>query len=169
MVYTNPWVTVEAHEIVHPNGAAGEHVCVRVGAPSAVVVLDGSDVLLERQARFAVDREMLEIVKGGAAAGESALDCAMRETREEIGVVAARWAMLGELFEVPSIIGGPLTIYLARDCTFVPPAPERVESIALVRMPFAEALEQARGGGIDDAVSVAALLRAEAFLIRETR
>jgi 8-oxo-dGTP pyrophosphatase MutT (NUDIX family) len=68
---------------------------VQVGAACAVVVLDGDDVLLERQPRFAVDAEMLEIVKGGGAAGESALDCARRETREEIGVEAGRWDPLG--------------------------------------------------------------------------
>jgi ADP-ribose pyrophosphatase len=167
VVYANPWVTVEAHEIVHPNGSAGEHVYVRVGAACAVVVLDGDDVLLERQVRFAVDAEVVEIVKGGAAAGESALDCARRETREEIGVEASRWDSLGVLFEVPSIIGAALTVYLARNCTFVPACPEGVESIERFRMPFAQAVEQARSGGIDDAISAAALLRAEAFLSRE--
>jgi 8-oxo-dGTP pyrophosphatase MutT (NUDIX family) len=166
-VYANPWVTVEAHAIVHPNGEPGEHVFVRVGVACGVVVLDGADVLLERQPRFAIDREILEIVKGGGPAREAPLDCAKRETREELGVVAERWDPLGELFEVPSIIGGAVRLFLARDCTFVTSEPEAVESIQRVRMPFAEAAEQARAGGIDDAVSAAALLRAEAFVSRE--
>ncbi len=140
---------------------------MRVGAACAVVVLDGDDVLLERHARFADDAEVVEILKGGAAPGESALDCARRETREEIGVEAARWDPLGVLFEVPSIIGTALTVFLARDCTFFDAQPEAVESIELLRMPFHAAVEQARSGGIDDAISAAALLRAEAFLSRE--
>jgi ADP-ribose diphosphatase len=129
--------------------------------------MDGDDVLLERQPRFAADRVMLEIVKGAGEPGESPLACAQREAREEIGVLAGRWDSLGALYEVPSIISGPVACFLARSCTFVAAAPERVESIALVRIPFVEAVEQARSGGIEDAVSAAALLRAEAFLLRE--
>ena len=160
-------MTVEAHAIVHPNGEPGEHVVVRVDVACAVVVLDGEDVLLERQPRFAADRVMLEVVKGAGAPGETALGCARRETREEIGVVAERWDALGAVYEVPSIITGPVDCFLARRCTFAAPAPERVESIEPVRLPFVEAVEQARAGGIEDAVSAVALLRAEAFLRRE--
>lgn len=160
-------MTIEAHAIVHPNGEPGEHVVVRVDVACGVVVLDGEDVLLERQPRFAADQVMLEIVKGAGLPGETPLACAQRETREEIGVVAERWDELGAVYEVPSIISGPVVSFLARGCAFVAPAPERVESIVPVRVPFVEAVEQARTGGIADAVSAVALLRAEAFLRRE--
>jgi ADP-ribose pyrophosphatase len=160
VLYENPWLRLEAHEIVHPNGRAGEHALVIPQRASGVVVVDGDDVLLTRQARFAIDRTVLEIVKGGARPGESALAAAQRETREELGIVAARWDALGIAYEVPSIVETPVHLFLAREVSRVPTDWEEVETIALHRMPFAEALRTAAAGGIDDAVTGLALLRA---------
>ena len=69
VVYENPWLRFEAHDIVHPNGTEGVHGVVVTPRASAVVLVDGDDVLLVRQARFAVDRVVLEVVKGGASRG----------------------------------------------------------------------------------------------------
>ena len=95
VVYENPWLRFEAHEIVHPNGAPGEHGVIVTPPASAVVLLDGDDILLVRQPRFATDRLALEVIKGGRHPGEDALGCAQRESREEAGVTAAYW--FGEL------------------------------------------------------------------------
>jgi 8-oxo-dGTP pyrophosphatase MutT (NUDIX family) len=157
-------VRFEAHDIVHPNGRPGEHAVVVVPASSAVVVLDGDVVVLTRQARYAIDRVVLEIVKGGAAAGESAQAAAARELREELGLVAARWDDLGIVYEIPSIVETPVHLFLARDLHAVAPEPEEVETIAAVRMPFTEALLAAARGEIADAVTATALLRAAQHL-----
>jgi 8-oxo-dGTP pyrophosphatase MutT (NUDIX family) len=159
-VYENPWLRFEAHEMVHPNGHPGEYGVVVTPVASAVVVLDGDEVVLTRQSRYAVDRVVLEVVKGGAAAGELPLACAQREVREEIGLVAARWDALGVAFEIPSIVQEPVWLFLARDLSRVPVALEDVETIEAVRMPFARALEGVSGGEIDDAVTAMALVRA---------
>jgi 8-oxo-dGTP pyrophosphatase MutT (NUDIX family) len=166
VVYENPWLRFEAHEIVHPNGAAGEHGLVATPPASAAVLLDGDEVLLARQARFAIDRVVLEVIKGGRHPGEDALACAQRESREEAGVVAARWHPLGVAYEIPSIMQEPVALFLAEELTQAPLAPEAVERIDVVRMPFDEALAACADGGIDDAVTAIALLRARRFLER---
>jgi ADP-ribose pyrophosphatase len=166
-VYENRWLRFEAHDIVHPNGRAGEHGLVVVPDASAVVALDGDDVILTRQARFAVDRIVLEVVKGGAAAGETHLAAAQRELREELGFVAARWDDLGDAYEIPSIVQQPVRLFLARTLTAVATDPEDIESIDAVRMPFAAALRAAGSGEIADAITVAALLRTAHVLATE--
>jgi 8-oxo-dGTP pyrophosphatase MutT (NUDIX family) len=135
-----------------------------VPAASAVVALDGDDVILAHQARFAVDEVVLEIVKGGAEPGEAPLATAQRELREELGLVAARWDDLGLIYEVPSIVEQPIALFLARDVRAVPPEPEAVETIAPHRMPLASALLAAARGEIRDAATGLALLRAVQFL-----
>jgi 8-oxo-dGTP pyrophosphatase MutT (NUDIX family) len=160
VVYENPWLRFEAHEIVHPNGAPGVHGLVVTPPASAVVLVDGDEVLLARQARFAVDTIVLEVVKGGRHAGEDALACAIRESREEAGVVAGRWDALGVTYEIPSIVQEPVALFLARDLRAAPLAPEEVERIDVVRMPFDDALSACADGRIDDAVTALALLRA---------
>jgi len=158
--YENRWLRFEAHDIVHPNGQPGEHGVVVTPRSSAVVALDGDDVVLARQARYAVDRVVLEIVKGGAEAGEAPRAAAQRELREELGIEAARWDDLGIIYEIPSIMQEPVSLFLARDLKAVASAPEDVETIVAVRMPLRDALRAAGRGEIADAVTAAALLRA---------
>src|SRR5271166_2725583 len=141
-LYENPWVALEAHEIVHPNGVVGEHALVRVPPASGVVALDGTDVILTEQSRYAIGRRLLEIVKGGAHPGEDPLACARREAHEEIGLIAQRWLSLGKVYEIPSIVEGAIELFLARDCRFVACEPERVESIRVVRLPLGDAVRR---------------------------
>ena len=161
VVYENAWLAFEAHDIVHPNGAAGVHGVVVTPRASAVVLVDGGEVLLARQPRFAVDATVLEVIKGGSHEGESALACAIRESREEAGVVAAHWTSLGSCYEIPSIVKHPLALFLATGLSPSPLEPETVERIEIVRMPFDDALEACADGRIGDAVTAVALLRAK--------
>ena len=160
VVYENPWLRFEAHEIVHPTGAPGVHGVVVTPRASAVVLLDGDEVLLARQPRFAIDAVVLEVIKGGRHDGEDGLACAQRESREEAGVIAARWTPLGQTYEIPSIVQEPVTLYLGTELTPAPLAPEAVERIEVVRMRFGDALAACADGRIDDAVTAIALLRA---------
>jgi 8-oxo-dGTP pyrophosphatase MutT (NUDIX family) len=158
-LYRNPWLAVEAHQIVHPGGQPGEHVLILAPKASAVVVEDGPDLLFARQPRFAARRWVVEIVKGGRDPGESPLACARRELREELGIVAGSWSELGSLYEIPSIVDEPIALFLARGLRFESPQPECNESVELVRLAATDALRQALQGGIDDAVTVAAIFR----------
>jgi 8-oxo-dGTP pyrophosphatase MutT (NUDIX family) len=164
VVYENAWLRFEAHDIVHPNGTPGVHGVVVTPPASAVVLVDGDDVLLARQARFAVDAIVLEVIKGGRHAGEDGLQCAQRETREEAGMVAAHWHALGETYEIPSIVQEPVSLYLGMGLTPAPLAPEDVERIDIIRMRFDDALDACADGSIDDAVTAIALLRASRAL-----
>ena len=164
IVYENPWVRFEAHEMIHPNGTPGVHGVVVTPRASAVVLLDGDEVLLARQSRFAIDAIVLEVIKGGRHAGEDGLACAQREAREEAGVVAARWRSLGRAYEIPSIVQEPVELYLAVGLTPAPLPPEDVERIEIVRMRFDDALTACVDGRIDDAITALALLRARSVL-----
>jgi 8-oxo-dGTP pyrophosphatase MutT (NUDIX family) len=159
VLYRNPWLAVEAHDIVHPNGEPGEHVLVVAPQPSAIVVEDGGDLLFARQPRFGARRNVIEIVKGGCNPGESALECAQRELLEELGIVAESWAGLGILYEIPSVVSDPLALFLAGNVHHEESRPEPNESIELVRMKVADAIAAVLGGEIDDAVTIAALFR----------
>jgi 8-oxo-dGTP pyrophosphatase MutT (NUDIX family) len=165
--YENRWLRFEAHDMVHPNGQAGEHGVVVTPRASAAIVLDGADVILTRQARYAIDRNVLEIVKGGADPAESPRAAAERELREELGLAADRWDDLGIIYEIPSIMQEPISLFLARDIRAVTSDPEDVETIVPVRMPFAEACLLAARGELNDAVTGVALMRVAQLLADE--
>jgi 8-oxo-dGTP pyrophosphatase MutT (NUDIX family) len=166
--YENRWLRFEVHDMVHPNGQPGEHGVVITPRASGAIVLDGDDVILAHQARYASDRNMVEIVKGGADPAETARAAAERELREELGIVAARWDDLGIVYEIPSIVQEGVEIFLARDINAVASDQEDVETIVAVRMPFAEAVLAAARGELKDAVTGIALMRA-AQLLRDER
>lgn len=158
-VYRNPFLAVEAHEIVHPSGVTGEHALIVTPRSTAVLIADGDDLLFTRQPRFGAQAEVLEIVKGGAEPGESSLECAQRETREELGIVALHWKELGRLYEIPSLMNSPIDLFFAHGIEHVDAQAEALESIELVRVPATTAIRGAAAGKIEDAVTVAALLR----------
>jgi 8-oxo-dGTP pyrophosphatase MutT (NUDIX family) len=130
------------------------------------VPVNGDFVWLTRQARFAIDATVLEIVKGGADDGEDALATAQRELREELGLESERWEPLGIVYEIPSIVQSHVTLFLAHDVRAVAASGdhEGVESIDAVRLNFQEALYRCAHGGIDDAVTGLALFRAARVL-----
>ncbi len=158
-VYRNPWLAVEVHEIVHPTGAPGEHLLVVSGRASAVLVVEDDSFILASQPRFGARSRFMEIVKGGAGEGETAFDCAKRELREELGLEASDWTPLGRTYEIPSIMDAPVELFLASRLTRVATEQEHVEDIRLVRIPIEDAYHAALDGRIDDAVTLAAMLR----------
>ena len=155
---TRGWRYISMTSSIQPACAASTWQS-RPAQQRGVLVVDREAFVLARQPRFAADARMLEIVKGGANAGESMLACAQRELREELGLAAADWAPLGVAYEIPSIVEHPVVLFAARELRTVPKQPEDVEAIEAVRIPFDDAYRAARDGRIDDAITLAALLR----------
>ena len=158
-IYRNPYLRIEVHEIVHPNGEPGEYALMLAPPASAVIVADGGDLLFARQPRFGAQAEVIELVKGGADEAEDALECAKREAREELGIEAAHWERLGFLYEVPSLMGSPVQLFLAHGIEHIDREEDALESVELLRVPEDVAIKAAVDGQINDAVTVAALLR----------
>jgi len=158
-IYANPFLRVEAHGVVTPRGAQGEHLLVVTPPASAVLVGDGGDFLFCRQPRFGAQGDVVEIVKGGAEEGESPLECAKRETREELGVEALHWEPLGQLLELPSIMNSPVELFYAHGIEHVEKNEDDTEAVELVRIPEPVAFRAAASGQLNDAVTIAALMR----------
>jgi 8-oxo-dGTP pyrophosphatase MutT (NUDIX family) len=158
-IYRNPWLGVEVHDIIHPTGAPGEHVLIVSPQASAVLVEEDGAFIFADQPRFGAQRSVVEVVKGGAEPGESSLECAQRELREELGITAERWEPLGIVYEIPSIVSDPVSLFVATDLQRVEAEPEEIERITLARMSIDDAFAAANDGTIDDAVTLAALFR----------
>ena len=158
-IYRNRWLAVEVHDMVHPTGVAGEHLVVVPPPAVAILVEDGEYFIFTTQPRFAAGRHVLEVVKGGADGNETPLEAAQRELREELGIEAAEWTGLGEVFEIPSIVAPPVTLFLASSITRVESEPDDIESIAPVRVPIDEVFSGSMTSEIEDAVTMALLFR----------
>jgi ADP-ribose pyrophosphatase len=142
------------YEFVRRIGPAG------AGAVGVLALTSSEDVLLVRQFREPVRREMLEIPAGlRDVEGETPEECARRELLEETGYAAARIEPLGRGFFSSSGLTDERYLLYRAVVPDVPSADPEV-GIDLVRMPFAEALREVEDGGIEDAKTALALLLA---------
>ncbi len=87
-IYENPWVSLYVDRVRFPGGRLIEahHVLhFDKEAVAAIVENEHGDVLLVEAFRYVVDAIQWEIPAGGIDSGESILDAAAREVREESG------------------------------------------------------------------------------------
>ena len=136
--------------------------------PNSVVIValdDDQNVLLVRQYRKAVERELLELPAGVIEGDDEPVETAQRELREETGFAAGELTELGHFYPSPGGLTECLYAFLGTSLTHAPLDPDDDEQIELVRMGFREAAEMARSGAFHDAKTIASLLMAERHLL----
>ena len=155
-VYEGRIVTMRVDEIALPQGGLAKRVVV--DHPGAVVMIaldaDGG-VYLVRQYRHAIGRLLLELPAGTLEPDEDRLEAAQRELREEVGIVAKRWRVLGSFYSSPGFVNEHMHVFLAEDLSQGECDPDYDEDLEVVRIPLSELLD----GSVDlqDAKSLAAL------------
>ena len=117
-VYRGSLISVAVGRFAAPGGEEFERDVVHhPGAVSVVPLLDdGNTVVLVRQYRAAIDRDLLEIPAGKRdVAGEAPELTAHRELAEEIGMRAGRLEQLAEFFNSPGFCDEHSFVFLARE------------------------------------------------------
>ena len=125
----------------------------------AIIAVDANDnVLLVKQFRKSVDKELLEIPAGGIEPGEDPETTVRREMREETGYMPKRVELLGGFYSAPGYCTEYLHLYLGSDLVHSPLNAEDTEGIKLIRVPVSRVSELITSGKIRDAKSIAGLL-----------
>jgi ADP-ribose pyrophosphatase len=164
-VYRTPWVEVVEDKVIRPDGTPGLFTTVRMRPGVSVLALDGEGfVHLTSEYRYAVERESVEVVSGGVDDGETPLDAAQRELREELGIEAREWVDLGPVDPFTSVVFSPARLFLARGLTHATHEREGTEVISEVRVPLAEAVEMVERGRVTHAPSCVLILKAHLYL-----
>lgn len=158
-VYRGRILRVREDTVRLPNGKTAEREVAEHPGGVGILALDGGDVLLVRQYRYAFSRVLTEIPAGKREPGEEPFVTAQRELREEIGATAGKWTELGALIASPGCYGEVLYLYMAQELTFGDTHPDEDELLDVVRMPFDRAVELCMTGELTDAKTVAALLK----------
>ena len=134
------------------------------GAVCIVPLKDDGTVVLVRQYRYAVGRDMLEIPAGKVDPGESYYDAAERELEEETGLTASLWIDLGDFLPTPGYSGEIIRAYLAKDLDVGTPHTDEDEFISTVTISVSQALDLVMSGAISDGKTAFALLKAARYL-----
>src|ERR1700687_4085931 len=102
VVYLGRVCSVEVDRMRFPNGT--EHEVAVVRHPPSVVLVpmkDDRHVILIRQYRAAVGRELWELPAGSLDPGDTPAEAGVRECEEEIGLVPRRVERIRGLFPAP--------------------------------------------------------------------
>jgi 8-oxo-dGTP pyrophosphatase MutT (NUDIX family) len=161
VAYENAWITVWHDDVARPDGSPGIYGVVHfANLAVGVVVLDDDDgVLLVGQHRYTLDTYSWELPEGGVPPGESAIDGARRELREETGVEADCWREIARFHLSNSISDEAGVLFAAHATSHGAPSPEPSEDLAIRWLPFDEALAMTIDGRITDAITMIGLQR----------
>ena len=167
--YSGRIINLDLDRVRFPDGSEGELEMVRHPGASAVVPLlsdplgDNPQVLLIRQYRYAAEQFLYEIPAGRLDLGESPLECARRELREETGCDAQRVEPLTTIYTTPGFTDERIHLFLATGLVQGAAQREADEFIEAEPMPLSRALDLIRSGEISDGKTIIGLLYAAGF------
>ena len=159
LIYDGQIVKLRVDTVRIPGGRETTREIVEHSDCVAIVAIDADDnVLLVKQFRKAVEKELLEIPAGGIDRGEDPVTAVRREMREETGYLPQKVERLGGFYSTPGYGTEYLHLYLATDLTSSQLFAEDTDSIKLVRLPISQIPGLIASGSICDAKSIAGLL-----------
>ena len=155
VVYKGRVFSVEVERMRFPNGT--EHEVAIVRHPPSVVLIpmkDRDHVILIRQYRPALGRELWELPAGSLDPGETPEAAAARECEEEIGLVPERVERIRGLFPTPGFCDEELIFFHVSNLQPPPPdsphKPDDDEDIRSHVFTIAEARAMAERGDVID-------------------
>lgn len=155
VVYEGRVFSVEVTRKRFPNGS--EHEIAVVRHPPSVVIIpmqDPQHVILIRQYRAAIERELWELPAGSLDPGEDADAAVARECEEEIALVPGRLERIRGLFPAPGFSDEELIFYrvtdLRRPAPDSPHEPDEDEDIQPQVFTIADARAMVARGEIVD-------------------
>lgn len=145
-----------------PDGAhATREYIVHPGAVTIIPILDSGELVLERQYRYPVGRELVELPAGKIDPGESTLETARRELLEETGYTAASWAYVTTIHPLCGYTDERIELWLARGLRHEGRRLDDGEFLETFPLGLAEAVEWVRTGRITDVKTIVGILWAE--------
>ena len=146
-------------------GESTREYIIHPGAAVILPVFENGDILLERQHRYPLRRDFIELPAGKFDPDESELACAQRELQEETGYVATRWSELPTFYPCIGYANERLVYFLAEGLTYSGEAMDDDEFLEILRVPLKEAITMIGDGRIDEAKTVMGLLWYERFAL----
>ena len=165
VVYEGDFLKVFKDNVRLPDGSVGsrEHI-VHPGAVAVLAILDNGDLLMERQFRYAPQREFIELPAGKIDHGEDILLTAQRELLEETGYIASDWTHLTTAWPCIGFADERMEYFLARGLTYQGRQLDDGEFLEVFELSLSDALDWIRQGKINDSKTMVGIFWLEKML-----
>ena len=156
-IFRGRLLRVEVVKVELEPGKTGRREIVHhPGAVAVLARLPDRRLVLVRQYRKPIERDLLEVVAGCLDPGEDPDACAAREVREETGYAVASLRRLGAIYPVPGYSDERLHAYYAElQVTAGAPEPDEDERVAVEYLTEADLEGRIARGEIEDAKTLA--------------
>ncbi len=167
-IVDRPWLSAKRYKVLLPTGKIHPEYYV-LHYPTWVNVIAETttgELIIERQYRFALRTVSTEICAGIAEAGETPLQAAQRELREETGYGGGTWQLLMTTAPNPSSMDNYCYTFLARGVREVAPRQlDETEDIDFFLMSKKEVYEMLLRGEFIQVLMLAPLWKYFATLV----
>ncbi|MBV9760144.1 MAG: NUDIX hydrolase [Acidobacteriaceae bacterium] len=151
----NKLFTVVEEVANDPGGFEIKRAIVRHPGSAVMMAVDERGrVLLVKQFRLPAEQDLWELPAGRLDPGESPLEAAQRELREETGYRAKRWRELASFWASPGYVHEKMNVFLAEDLTEGQQEPMEDERIEIRWFEKDELHAMIRSGQIVDAKTI---------------
>lgn len=159
-IYKGRILNLRNDEVLLPDGRHAFREVIEHSGGAAVLAVDENDcVYLTEQFRYPYKKPLLELPAGKLNSGEAPEECALRELREETGLIAKRLIPLGELYPSPGYTEEIIYVFRAEGLICGTSSPDEDEFLNVIKMPLKKLLEKIKRNEIKDAKTVFGVLR----------
>ena len=166
------WLQLEQLDLEFSNGARRHYYRMRTRGLGAVIIvpmLDDDTVLLAREYAAGLHHYEIGLPKGRLEAGESIIEAAQREMKEEIGYGARSLVELTQLSLAPGYMTHVTHIVLARDLYEEKLEGDEPEELDVVPWPIGDLRRLTERDDCTEGRTIAALYYARDYLNDEDR
>jgi ADP-ribose pyrophosphatase len=166
IAYTGRAFKVEKVTVTLPDDRESIYDLIAHSGSVTIFPVDGNGVAyFVNQYRIGAERVLLELPAGTLNSGEAPLTCAKREIREETGMSADEFILLGDMFLAPGYTDEHMHLFLARGLFPSPAVGDEDEFIQVVKIPVKKAYQMAVTNEINDSKTLAIMLLARPLLM----
>ena len=158
VLYDGKILTLTKDEVILKNGKTALREVVHHSGGSTVLCEKDGKILLVKQFRYPYKKELLELPAGKLNKGETPKETAIRELREEAGVVCKDVELLFECYPSPGYTDEVIYIYKATDFTFTSQNLDEDEFLSAVWIDKEKLKEMVKNKEIKDGKTLIALL-----------
>lgn len=163
--YDGNFLKVRKDNARMPDGSVNSREYItHPGAVAILALLDNGKLIMERQYRYAPQREFIEISAGKIDHGEDILVTAQRELLEETGYVAREWIHLTTAWPCIGYADERLEYFLARGLSHQGGQLDEGEFLEVFELSMDDAIDWVRQGKINDSKTIVGLFWLEKTL-----
>lgn len=164
-VYSGSLLRIQRDQVRLPSGREAFREYVKHPGACVIIAEKRPGVLVfERQFRYPLHREFLELPAGKIDLNDTPIACAVRELREETGYGAARWRHLGTMHPCIGYSDERIEIFLAQELASGEQDLDEGEFLEVIEMSLDEAEAAVLDGRITDAKTIVGLFWARKVL-----